>query len=235
MDERTTNRNDMVLLSNEWWMELRRSFDSTIRSTVQYQVFESGFLRLLIIPVPMEDVTRALILTNIPEFHSARSESGAKLLSQCMIFPPLGEFPATLDDITHGDNERHSVYPPDQYFHMSDKSPLAYCFDRVSSGALSHLPCNNVLSHHQLAVCAEFPVVLTANHDVGNDEITKPLTKLPLPVLLRQGNSPKSERSSHLFPHQKCTVGWMMDIENGMSPPLFCPLANLFGGYHVVW
>ena len=232
---RPTNKNDMVLLSNEWWMELRRNFHSTVQSVVQYELFESGFLRLIIIPVPMEDVTRALILTNLPvvlshlHSHTAVSKSGAKFLSQCMIFPPPGEFPTTLDDINHGDDEKHSVNPPDQYFHMPDESPLPRCFDTANGELLSRLP-----QPHQQAACAdhEFPALPQSDFDVGG-EVSKYLAKQPLPILLRQaGNNPKDKRFSHLFPHQKRTVAWMVDIENGLCPPLFCPLANLFGGYH---
>jgi len=57
------------------------------------------------------------------------------------------------------------------------------------------------------------------------------LSKQPLPVLLRQSSNPCDD--SYLFPHQKRTVGWMMDIENGACPQLFCPLANLFGSFYV--
>jgi len=46
------DQQDMVLLTNDWWIELRRSFDNTMQSLVQYKLFQTGFLRLLIIPVP---------------------------------------------------------------------------------------------------------------------------------------------------------------------------------------
>ena len=183
----------------------------------------------------MEDVMRALILTNLSvvlshlDSNTAISESGAKLLSQCMIFPPPGEFPATLDDITHGDDEKHSINPPDQYFHMPDNNPLSHCFD-TANGVLSHLPHKNNFLPHQQAAGTEFSA--PSGHDAEGGT-AKCLAKQPLPVLLRQTGNPKGKRSSHLFPHQKRTVEWMTDIENGISPPLFCPLANIFGGYHV--
>ena len=240
---RPTNKNDMVLLSNEWWIELRRSFHSTVQSAVQYQLFESSFLRLIIIPVPMEDVMRALILTNLPvvlshlHSHTAVSKSGAKFLSQCMIFPPPGEFPTTLDDINHGDDEKHSINPSEQYFHMPDenhKNPLPHCFDTANGELLNHLPHKNIFLPHQQAACTEFPALPPSDWNVGG-EVSKCLVKQPLPVLLRQtsNNIPNGKRFSHLFPHQKRTVAWIVDIENGLCPPIFCPLANLFGGYHV--
>lgn len=246
---RPTNKSDMVLLSNEWWMELRRSFDSTVQSVVQYQIFQSGFLRLLIVPVPSEDVMRALILTNLPvvlshlDSDSAISKSGAKLLSQCMIFPPPGEFPATLDDITYGSDEKHSINPPDQYFHMSIKNPMS---GETIEDPMSGKPVSSVLSHllhkivslpSQQPVHAKLPAVSSDKPSFSiavQDTTPKHLVKQPLPVLLRQTSNPdENKQSFYLFPHQKRTVGWMLDIENGVSPPLFCPLANLFGSYHV--
>jgi len=222
-----TDKSDMVLLSNEWWVELRRSFDSTMQSIVQYQLFESGFLRLLIVPVPSEDVMRALIVTNLPvvlthlDSGTTIGKIGANLLSQCMIFPTSGEYPATLDDITYGCDEKHSINPPDQYFCMSMTNPMPKMFD-----LLRHLPGKNVTPYQKLV-----PAEVSKNPAFTNDVKGK---TVPLPVLLRQASSPsESQPSSHLFPHQKRTVGWMVDIENGISPPLFCPLANLFGGYYV--
>ena len=224
---RPTDKRDMVMLSNEWWVELRRSFNNAIQSIVQYQLFETGFLRLLIVPVPSEDVMRALVLTNLTvvlshlDSETAVSKAGAKLLSHCMIFPSSGEFPATLDDIAYGCDERHSVNPPDQYFCM----PPA---------GLSH---KIALLPHKQTACAK-PLMTSSNKPTFagdfSGETAKHLAKQPLPVLLRQTSNPsESEQSSYLFPHQKRTIGWMLDVESGMTPPLFCPLANLFGSYYV--
>ena len=231
---RPTNKNDMVLLSNKWWVELRRSFDTTVQSIVQYQLFQSGFLRLLIIPIPMEDDVRALILTNLPvvlshlDADTALTKSGANLLSQCMIFPSPGEFPPTLNDINHGDDEQHSVNLPDQYFYMHEKNPcsVSRIVDNVPKGLL----CKDSLLAPQ-ATYGEFPALPSPDNGVMA-EAGKRLAKQPLPVLVRQTCAPKSRQFSHLFPHQKRTVGWMVEIENGISPPLFCPMASMFGCYH---
>ena len=77
----------------------------------------------------------------------------------------------------------------------------------------------------------EIPVLPSPSNDI-RAETDKCLAKQPLPVLLRQTCALKGKQSSHLFPHQKRTVGWMVEIETGISPPLFCPLASMFGSYH---
>ena len=57
----------------------------------------------------------------------------------------------------------------------------------------------------------------------------------PLPVFVRRGSTvdPDSLLGSHLFPHQKRTVQWMLDVEAGTTPPLFVPQATLFGEWYV--
>ena len=47
----------------------------------------------------------------------------------------------------------------------------------------------------------------------------------PLPLLLRQFSLQDSGLGSHLFPHQKCTVSWMLDVEAGKPRP--CLLLRL--------
>ena len=110
------------------------------------------------------------------------SNAGAKLLSQCMIFPPPGEFPATLNDITYGSDEEHSVNPPDQYFYMNFKSPSA-CQPNMATR--SHLFHTKFLLPSQQAVDAGIP---TSNkptfvNDTGG-ETARCWSKQPLPVLL---------------------------------------------------
>ena len=57
----------------------------------------------------------------------------------------------------------------------------------------------------------------------------------PLPLLIRQSSThhPGLVLGSHLFPHQKRTVQWMMDVEAERVPPLFVPQATLFGEWYV--
>jgi len=55
----------------------------------------------------------------------------------------------------------------------------------------------------------------------------------PLPLLLRQFSLQDSGLGSHLFPNQKRTVSWMLDVEAGKTEALFAPQATLFGGWHV--
>ncbi len=57
---------------------------------------------------------------------------------------------------------------------------------------------------------------------------------MPLPVLLRQTScgNPAVTLDSHLFPHQKRTVSWMLDVEMGMSESLFVPQATIFGNWY---
>ena len=255
------DQQDMVLLSNDWWIELRRSFDNTMQSLVQYQLFQTGLLRLLIVPVPSEEVTRALVLTNLPivlsqldDKESATTKIGMKLLCQCMIYPPAGEFPATLDDITHGSDEQHSVNPPEQYFcipsqqdehkkpspHLSSLRPLFHgIVDHIFHGhskgedhraIANSAPCEYVSQKAETQCIAPKTFSSQHRHSAG-DAREQPLSKQPLPVLLRQSSN--SCDDSYLFPHQKRTVGWMIDIESGACPQLFCPLANLFGSLYV--
>ena len=263
------DQQDMVLLSNDWWVELRRSFDNKIQNLVQYQLFQTGFLRLLIVPVPSEEVTRALVLTNLPvvlsqvdDKKSSTTEVGMKLLCQCMIFPPAGEFPPTLDDITYGSDEQHSINPPEQFFFMprleDEQTPTQMegeveDEDKKSSsgfGSMLHRMVGKIFYGHKDdgAITISVPHRLSPQEEeakciapkiFAGPKITRPkclvgrqpLSKQPLPVLLRQSSN--SCEDSYLFPHQKRTVGWMMDIESGVCPQLFCPLANLFGSLYV--
>ena len=57
----------------------------------------------------------------------------------------------------------------------------------------------------------------------------------PLPLLIRQSSTqhPGLILGSHLFPHQKRTVQWMLDVEAEQVPPLFVPQATLFGEWYV--
>ena len=57
----------------------------------------------------------------------------------------------------------------------------------------------------------------------------------PLPLLIRQSSThhPGLVLGSHLFPHQKRTVQWMLDVEAERVPPLFVPQATLFGEWYV--
>ena len=57
----------------------------------------------------------------------------------------------------------------------------------------------------------------------------------PLPLLIRQSSTqhPGLILGAHLFPHQKRTVQWMLDVEAEQVPPLFVPQAMLFGEWYV--
>ena len=56
----------------------------------------------------------------------------------------------------------------------------------------------------------------------------------PLPVFIRQSSLQNQTCSlgSHLFPHQKRTVSWMLDVEAGNTEPLFVPQATMFGTWY---
>ena len=61
----------------------------------------------------------------------------------------------------------------------------------------------------------------------------EPVSK-PLPVLVRQPSIPdaNADFGLHLFPHQKRTVSWMLDIEAGEAEPLFVPQATVFESWY---
>ena len=56
----------------------------------------------------------------------------------------------------------------------------------------------------------------------------------PLPVFIRQSSLQNQTCSlgSHLFPHQKRTVSWMLNVEAGNTEPLFVPQATIFGTWY---
>ena len=66
------------------------------------------------------------------------------------------------------------------------------------------------------------------------DASNQPVLKKPLPVLVRQSSAQdaSADFGSHLFPHQKRTVSWMLDVEAGNTEPLFVPQATIFGSWY---
>lgn len=100
-----------IILSNEWWIGLRNSFSSSIRSLMQYKLFSDRLLRLFIVPINCEDYMRIVITTNMPSVlkllsdKSNHSSVGARFLAHCLLSKPPGEFPATVQDITDGTQE----------------------------------------------------------------------------------------------------------------------------------
>ena len=100
-----------IRLGNEWWIGLRNTFSYSIRSLVQYRLFADRFLRLFIVPITCEDYMRIIITTNMPSVlqllsnQSKHSSVGARLLAHCLLSKPVGEFQATVQDVTNGTQE----------------------------------------------------------------------------------------------------------------------------------
>ena len=100
-----------IALSNEWWIGLRNTFSSTIRSSVQYRLFADRLFRLFIVPIACEDYMRVIITTNMPSvLHllsdpSKHSSVGARFLAHCLVSKPAGEFLATVQDVSDGTQE----------------------------------------------------------------------------------------------------------------------------------
>ena len=293
-----------IQLSNEWWIGLRASIRFSIRSLMQYKLFADRFLRLFIVPIKGEDYMRVIVTSNMPEvlktLPRSSSSVGARLLAQCLISKPPGEFPATIQDTNDGTQETHEneVYEyltteeqepstarptfPQLVFQRSDSitTPQASSVfplrDDASVDKVSKLPLDvpNVKSSAP-PVSAEQPMLKSSEGEPSAPPLSditslqEPLTTgtvpdigyptrlplargtsldatvnapmsptmqvcMPLPVLLRQSSlsDQSSDLSSHLFPHQKRTVSWMLDIEAGMSEPLFIPQATIFGSWY---
>ncbi len=100
-----------IALSNEWWIGLRNTFSSTIRSSVQYRLFANRLFRLFIVPIACEDYMRVIVTTNMPSvLHllsdpSKHSSVGARFLAHCLLSRPAGEFLATVQNVSDGTQE----------------------------------------------------------------------------------------------------------------------------------
>lgn len=100
-----------ISLSNEWWIGLRNTFSSAIRSSVQYRLFSDRLFRLFIVPIACEDYMRVIITTNMPlvlqllSDPSKHSSVGACFLAHCLLSKPPGEFLATVQDVSDGTQE----------------------------------------------------------------------------------------------------------------------------------
>ena len=100
-----------IALSNEWWIGLRNTFSSAVRSSVQYRLFSDRLFRLFIVPIACEDYMRVIITTNMPSVlqllsdPSKHSSVGARFLAHCLLSKPVGEFLATVQDVSDGTQE----------------------------------------------------------------------------------------------------------------------------------
>ena len=100
-----------IALGNEWWIGLRNTFSSSIRSSVQYRLFADRLFRLFIVPIACEDYMRIIITTNMPSVlhllsdQSKHSSVGARFLAHCLLSKPAGEFLATIQDVSDGTQE----------------------------------------------------------------------------------------------------------------------------------
>ena len=100
-----------IALSNEWWIGLRNTFSSSIRSLMQYRLFAERLFRLFIVPIAYEDYMRVIITTNMPSVlhllsdQSKHSSVGARFLAHCLLSKPAGELLATVQDVSDGTQE----------------------------------------------------------------------------------------------------------------------------------
>ena len=303
---------DRITLSNEWWIGLRTSFVPQIRSLMQYKLFAERFLRLFIVPVRAEDYMRVIVTSNMPDVLNSLSKHsssvGARLLTNCLIDKPAGEFPATVQDESDGTQEVHEA---EEYEYLTaeqhEQQQSLPCGDQhrrpsvrltlqrsdshtiheeseegkttgtetatavfpnppsheAAAGIVSHektkLPLDDppnvsplvplLLDSNQVSTRLP-PSVLHSDHmpkqkdppttsqssDATSSEdipVAKPIPA-PLPVFIRQSSlqDQMCGLGSHLFPHQKRTVSWMLDVEAGNTEPLFIPQATIFGTWY---
>ena len=206
MDVPAMHEEESFQIEGSWWNGLRYSLDVKVRALLQFQLFEKRALRLFVIPVETEQYTRVVICTNSPvilaELDSDPQGVCGQLLAHQLMARPVGDWVGTMEDV-----HLRSVATSES----SMPSELASC-------------------------CIDIPAVksqvLSKSKPLFSCSYTQHVSGQPLPVALRQSYTAAGLQvnPTHLFPHQKQTVKWMLSIENGQCEPLRVPQAAQF--YH---
>jgi hypothetical protein len=195
-------------MEGSWWSGLKYSLDVKIRSLLQFQLFAKRALRLFVIPVETEQYARIVICTNTPviltELDSNPQGGCGQLLAHQLMAQPAGDWVGTMEEKYQGHVTAHSSL-------LSTKLPCHIDIpkDKSQESSKSKPPLSCWYTQH--------------------------VSGQPLPVALRQSYTAagiKAVNSTHLFPHQKETVKWMLSIENGKCEQLRVPQAAQFYSWY---